>query len=213
MLKFIFQSSPGFCCSIREDYRDVGVNKASLRGRPAVTIQVIPDHVDKPLEFQPSPFFLNATMKQRQLSAKGIHSILQLVTVSPASRTLVAHHAFPSTTCFCASSETPDSPGHEYMQMCGLIMRLARSLFQLSLLMVDLQLNYTMFVVWLAVLIFTLRRLFHWWASQAAVSSSCPVTVSFPPPSAVGRTQVTSRSWPSPQTGDVTKMTRALSRR
>lgn len=63
--------------------------------------------------------------------------------------------------------ETPDSTEHEYMQMNSLIMRLTPSCFKPSVLVVHLQLNYTMFDVWLAVLIFTLCQLLHWRASQA----------------------------------------------
>lgn len=33
------------------------------------------------------------------------------------SQTLVIHHSFPSTTCFCRSSVTPKATTHEYMQI------------------------------------------------------------------------------------------------
>lgn len=89
--------------------------------------------------------------------------------------TCFTHGTFPSTSCFCASSKTPHSTGHEYMQMYGLIMRLTRSRFKLSVLMVHLPLNYTLSDVWLAVLIFTLRQLWRWRASQASICLSCPV--------------------------------------
>lgn len=89
--------------------------------------------------------------------------------------TWVTHGKFPSTSCFCPSSETPHSTGHEYMQIYGLIMRLTCSRFKLSVLMVHLPLNYTLADVWLAVLIFTLRQLRRWRASQASVCLSCPV--------------------------------------
>lgn len=60
--------------------------------------------------------------------------------------------------------------------MYGLIMRLTRSRFKLSVLMVHLWLNYTLLDVWLAVLIFTLRQLRRWRASRASVCLSCPVS-------------------------------------
>lgn len=76
-----------------------------------------------------------------------MRGLLQLARVSQPPRTLVAHHEFPSTSCFYASSETPNSTEHEYMQMNGLIMRLTRSCFKPSVIMVYLQLNYTVFDV------------------------------------------------------------------
>lgn len=58
------------------------------------------------------------------------------------------------------------------MQMNSLIMRLTHSRFKQPVLMVHLQLNYTIFDVWLAVSIFMMRQLLYWRATQAP--GACP---------------------------------------
>lgn len=121
-----------------------------------------------------------------------MRGLLQLARVSQPPRTLVAHHEFPSTSCFCASSETPNSTEHEYMQMNGLSYAFDSQLLQTisynGLFAIELH------SVWCLIgsLIFTLRQLLHWQASQAARCLSCSVLsiVLFPSSWTVDRTVI-----------------------
>lgn len=53
----------------------------------------------------------NSHMHIHFLQLYGLYNLLELCDV-------VTHHIFPSTSCFCASCDTPNATEHEYMQMC-----------------------------------------------------------------------------------------------
>lgn len=62
-------------------------------------------------------FELTANIHPRSTHTTCIFIFCSLWQSLKPSWTSVTHHLFPSTSCFCASSETPNATVHEYMQI------------------------------------------------------------------------------------------------
>lgn len=120
-------------------------------------------------------FDLTANIHPRSIHTTCIFIFCSLWQSLKPPWTSVTHHLFLSTSCFCASAETPNATAHEYMQICEPLYASDMLLVQTVSFNGPFAIELHMFDVWLTVLVFGLCKLLLWQASQTAVRLSCSV--------------------------------------